>query len=171
MPQIEQFDLFSSLIFWSILSFAILFVLLWRFAFPPILQALEDREKKISGDIQSAEDLRTEADKIKREFDAQLQTAHDKAQTIVQLAHDEARKMQDKTVNETQAKVRQMQKEAEHEIMVSRNKLLGEMRDYVSALTIASTEKILKRALKDDDRKRLVDESIEEVVKNLEQKA
>ena len=62
MPQIEQFELFSSLIFWSVLSFAILFVLMWKFAIPPIMQALEDREKKISGDIQSAEDLRAEAD-------------------------------------------------------------------------------------------------------------
>ena len=170
MPQLEQVSVFSSLIFWSIISFVLLFVLLTKFAFPPILQMLEERGKKIAGDIQNAEDMRVEAEKIKQEFDAQLQTAHDKANTIVQLAQDEVRKMQEKTVNETQAKVRQMLKEGEHEIMVSRNKLLGELRDYVSMLTIASTEKVLRRALNDDDRKRLIDESIEEVVKNMEQK-
>lgn len=156
---------------WSILSFVALLGLLWKFALPLILSGLEDREKKISGDIQSAEELRAEAEKIKSEFDALLQTANEKANTIVQLAQDEARKMQEKTTQETEAKVRQMQKEAEHEILVSRNKLLGEIRDYVSAVTISSTERILKRALNEDDRKRMVDESIEEVVRNLEQKA
>lgn len=158
------------MIVWSTLSFLALLILLWKFALPLILQGLEDREKKISGDIQSAEELRSEAEKIKAEFDALLQTANEKANTIVQLAQDEARKMQEKTVQETEAKVRQMQREAEHEIMVSRNKLLGEIRDYVSAVTISSTERILKGALNDDDRKRLVDESIDEVVKNMQQK-
>ncbi|CCQ91842.1 ATP synthase, F0 complex, subunit B [Nitrospina gracilis 3/211] len=168
MPQLEQVSVFSSLIFWSIVSFALLLFLLKKYAFPPILQMLEERQKKISGDIQNAEAMRAEAEKIKKEFEDQLQTAHDKANTIVQLAHDESRKLQEKTLNETQAKVRQMQKEAEHEIRVARDKLMGEIRQYVSVLTIASTEKILRRTMQDDDKKRLVDESIDEVVRNLE---
>ncbi|MGP0565085.1 F0F1 ATP synthase subunit B [Nitrospina sp. 32_T5] len=168
MPQLEQVSVFSSLIFWSIVSFALLLFLLKKYAFPPILQMLEERQKKISGDIRSAEAMRAEADKIRKEFEDQLQTAHDKANTIVQLAHDESRKLQEKTLNETQAKVRQMQKEAEHEIRVARDRLMGEIRQYVSVLTIASTEKILRRTMQDDDKKRLVDESIDEVVRNLE---
>ncbi len=159
------------MIVWSTLSFLALLFILWKFALPLISQGLEDREKKISGEIQNAEELRAEAEKIKAEFDALLKTANEKADTIVQLAKDEARKMQEKSIEETEAKIRQMQREAEHEITVSRNKLLGEIRDYVSSVTISSTERILQRALNDDDRKRLVDESIEEVVRNLEQKA
>lgn len=131
---------------------------------------LEEREKKIRSDIESAESLKVEAEKMKADFEVQLKTAHEKASTIVQLATEESRKIQEKTLEETQAKCRQMQKEAEHEILATRNQLLGEIRDYVSALTITSTEKILKRTMSDDDKKRLVDESIEEVVKSLEQK-
>ena len=171
MPQFEQVSVFSSLMFWSVISFVLLLFLLKKYAFPPILEMLEERQKKIEGDIKDAEGLRAEAEKLKQEFNAQLKTAHDKANTIVQLANEEARKIQDKTLNETQAKVRQMQKEAEHEIQTTRNKLLAEIRDYVSALTITSTEKILKRAMAEEDKKRLVDESIDEVVKSLEQKA
>ena len=171
MPQFEQVSVFSSLMFWSVISFVLLLFLLKKYAFPPILEMLEERQKKIAGDIKDAEGLRAEAEKLKQEFNAQLKTAHEKASTIVQLASDEARKIQDKTLNETQAKVRLMQKEAEHEIQTTRNKLLAEIRDYVTALTITSTEKILKRAMEEEDKKRLVDESIDEVVKSLEQKA
>ena len=49
MPQFEQVSVFGSLIFWSVLSFGILFFILKKFAFPPILEALEMREKKIRG--------------------------------------------------------------------------------------------------------------------------
>ena len=171
MPQFEQVSVFASLGFWSVVSFVLLLFLLAKYAFPPILQALEAREKKIAGDIQNAEDLKTEAEKLKRDFEDQLKTAHEKATTIVQLANDEARKIQEKTLGETQAKCRQMQKETEHEIQASRNQILAEIRGYVSALTITSAEKILKRALTEDDKKRLVDESIDEVVKSLEKQA
>jgi F-type H+-transporting ATPase subunit b len=171
MPQFEQVSVFASLGFWSVVSFVLLLVLLAKFAFPPILAMLEAREKKISGDIQGAEDLRAEADKLKRDFEEQLKTAHEKATTIVQLAGEEARKIQEKTLDETQAKCRQMQKETEHEIQASRNQILSEIRGYVSALTITSAEKILKRALTEDDKKRLVDDSIDDVVKSLEKQA
>lgn len=156
---------------WSIISFVILLGLLFKFAFPPIKAVLETREQKIAGDIKGAEDLRSEADKLKRDLEEQLKTAQEKATTIVELASEEARKIQDKTLGETQAKCSQMQKETEHEIQASRNQILAEIRGYVSAMTIDSAEKILKRVLTEDDKKRLVDESIDDVVRSLEKKA
>ncbi len=171
MPQFEQVEVFTPLLFWSLISFAIFLFLLWKFAFPPILKALEERTSKIRTDIQSAEDLKVEAEKLKLDFEAQLKTAHEKAATIVSLAQEEARKISEKTISDTQAKCRQIQKDTEHEILTSRNQLMSEIRDYISVLTVASTEKVLRRTLNDDDKKRLVDESIEEVLSNLEQKA
>ncbi|MBC8283255.1 MAG: F0F1 ATP synthase subunit B [Nitrospinae bacterium] len=168
MPQFEQVSVFGSLIFWSVISFAILFFMLKKFAFPPILEALENREKKIRGDIEESERLKQDVLKIKTDLEEKLKEAHGKAETIVQLAQDEAKKLQEKTVQETEAKVKQVQREAEHEIQSSRNKLLQEIRSYTAALTIASTEKFLKKTLDDSDKKRLVDESIEQVIQELE---
>ena len=87
------------------------------------------------------------------------------------MANEESRKNQEKILEETQAKCRQMLKEAEHEIQTSRNQILAEIRGYVSALTITSAEKIMKRALTEDDKKRLVDESIDETVSSMEKQA
>ena len=64
MPQFEQIEVFHSLIFWSLISFFILFFLLKRFAFPPILEVLEERENKIRSEISDAEKLRQEAEEI-----------------------------------------------------------------------------------------------------------
>ena len=68
MPQFEQVSVFASLGFWSVVSFVLLLVVLAKFAFPPILKMLEEREQKITGDIQGAEDLKAEAEKLKREL-------------------------------------------------------------------------------------------------------
>ena len=54
MPQFES-HFFSSLIFWEVVSFAILLFVLYKFAFPGILSALEEREKKIKDSLDQAE--------------------------------------------------------------------------------------------------------------------
>jgi len=168
MPQFEQVEVFHSLIFWSLISFAILFFLLKRFAFPPILEVLEERENKIRSEIGDAEKLRQEAEGLKADLGRELKNAHEKAQTIIQMAGDESKKIQEKSIHETQVKVRQMQNDAEQEIQITRNKLLNEIRSYTAALTMASTEKVIKKSLSDDDKKRLIDESIEEVLREME---
>jgi len=167
MPQFEQIAVFQSLIFWSVLSFAILFFILKKFAFPPILSALDERDKKIRGDIEESEKLKQDVEGIKLSLEKKLKAAHEKAETIVQLAQDESKKLQEKTVQETEAKVKQVQREAEQEIESSRNKILQEIRGYTAALTIASAEKFLKKSLNDSDKKRLADESIEQVSREL----
>ena len=167
MPQFEQIEVFLSLIFWSVISFAILFFFLKKFAFPPILSALDEREKKIRGDIEESEKLKQDVEEIKLSLENKLKAAHEKAETIVQLAQDESKKLQEKTVQETEAKVKQVQREAEQEIEGSRNKLLQEIRSYTAALTIASAEKFLKKSLEDSDKKRLADESIEQIAREL----
>ncbi|MFQ5717624.1 MAG: F0F1 ATP synthase subunit B [Nitrospinales bacterium] len=171
MPQLEQTEIFSSLIFWSILSFAILLYLLKRYVFPPIMGIIEAREKRIRNDIDRAERLQKDAKLLRTELYRELQKAHEKSDAIVQMAQDQARKTQEKVLSETQMKCRQMQEDVESEIKRTQGKLLGEIRVYAAALTIASTEKILKKIIGEGDRKRLVNESIEEALREIERKA
>jgi F-type H+-transporting ATPase subunit b len=85
MPQFEQIEVFQSLVFWSVVSFALLFFLLKKYAFPPILQTLEDRENKIRTEIGDAEKLKQEAQELKTNLEAELKSTHEKAKTIVQM--------------------------------------------------------------------------------------
>ena len=170
MPQFQQIEVFQSLIFWSVISFAVLFFFLKKFAFPPILAALDEREKKIRSDFEESEKLKQDVEEIKLDLEKKLKAAHEKAETIVQLAQDEAKKLQEKTVQETEAKVKQVQRESEQEIESSKNKLLQEIRNYTAALTIASAENFLKKTMDDTDKKRLVDDSIEQVIQELEKR-
>lgn len=171
MPQLEQTSIFGSLIFWSWISFLVLLYLLKRFVYPPILEILETREKKISGDISEAEKIRHEATKIREDFQGQLKQAHEKAQTIVKLAEEESRKLRDQSLQETQAKCKQMLDEAEREIKRNQEKVLQEIRGHIATLTIASTEKILRKSISQADKARLAEDAISEVLGEMKGKA
>ena len=69
MPQFDT-HFFSSLIFWEIVSFAVLLFILAKYAFPPILQTLDERERKIRENIESAERRSAEAERRMAEYAA-----------------------------------------------------------------------------------------------------
>src|SRR5215831_15307690 len=70
MPQFET-DFFSSLIFWEVVSFAILLFVLYKIAFPRLLSLLEEREKKIRDSLDQAERHRAEAEQRLKEYEAE----------------------------------------------------------------------------------------------------
>ena len=82
MPQFES-HFFSSLIFWEILSFGILFFLLYKYAFPSLLGMLEEREKKIKDSLDQAERHRSEAERRLKEYEAKLATAAKDAEALL----------------------------------------------------------------------------------------
>ena len=85
MPQFES-HFFSSLIFWEILSFAILLFVLYKFAFPGILGVLEEREKKIKDILDQAERHRSEAERKLKEYEAKLNMAAKEAEGVLTAA-------------------------------------------------------------------------------------
>src|SRR5437879_6801414 len=92
MPQFES-HFFSSLIFWEVLSFAILLFVLYKFAFPGILNALEEREKKIKDSLDQAEPHRSEAERKLKEYEAKLNTAGQEAEGLRAAAKERAKRL------------------------------------------------------------------------------
>jgi F-type H+-transporting ATPase subunit b len=82
MPQFES-HFFSSLIFWEILSFGILFFLLYKYAFPSLLGMLEEREKKIKDSLDQAERHRSEAERKLKEYESKLAAAAKEAEALL----------------------------------------------------------------------------------------
>ena len=167
MPQLEQTSVFASLIFWSFVSFGIFLFLLNKYAFPPILEILEERKRKIQGDIDDAERQKGEAQSLKEDLDRQLKAAHERSKEIVRLAESESKKIQEKTLRETEAKCKQMQDQSTQEIARSQEKLMSDIRGHLAELTIISAEKVLRKSLSDNDKERSVDEAIEEALGQL----
>src|SRR5436309_12120461 len=92
MPQFES-HFFSSLIFWEVLSFAILLFVLYKLAFPGILSVLEEREKKIKDSLDQAERHRTEAERTLKEYESKLAASSKEAEGILATAKERAQQL------------------------------------------------------------------------------
>ena len=72
------------------LNFFVLVAILAKFAYKPMLKVLEERRNKISSDLNDAEQSRLAAEKLKADYEQQLQTAQEKAQAIIDKAVKQA---------------------------------------------------------------------------------
>lgn len=82
LPQLEPKN-FSPQIVWLVISFIILYVLMWRLALPRISQVLEERQRRIEGNLQRAESLRAETLAVSTAYDQALAGARATAQDMM----------------------------------------------------------------------------------------
>jgi F-type H+-transporting ATPase subunit b len=93
-----QFDIttFASQIFWLIISFAIVFLFIWRIGLPRIANTLENRQKKIGDDIDKANELAVQTDKVMASYEKKLADARASALEELHVATVQAVENSDK---------------------------------------------------------------------------
>jgi len=165
MPQFES-HFFSSLIFWEVMSFAILLFVLYKFAFPGILSALEEREKKIRDSLDQAERHRTEAERKLKEYEAKLAAASKEAEGILAAAKERAQRLMEENEQRLIAEADRIKGEATRDIDVERRKAIQDIRTQTTDLALMVAEKVIQRSLNDADTRRLADEALDALAKS-----
>lgn len=165
MPQFES-HFFSSLIFWEIVSFGILLWVLYRYAFPPLLETLETRERKIRESLEQAERLRVEAERRMQEYEAKLTVASRDAEAVLIQAKERAQRLLDENEQRLVAEAERVKADAAREIDQERRKAIQEIRNQATDLALLVAEKVVERSLTDADHRRLADEALAAVAKN-----
>src|SRR5712692_9268549 len=156
MPQFDT-HFFSSLLFWEIVSFAALLFILAKYAFPPILQILDERERKIRESIEAAERRSAEAERRMAEYEAKMKASQ-----------KEAEEMKEEKERQLSADAERIKTAAAREIEQERRKAVDDVRRYAGDLALQVAGKVLERSLTDADHKRLADESLAAVAKDFE---
>ncbi|HXH86635.1 MAG TPA: F0F1 ATP synthase subunit B [Nitrospira sp.] len=165
MPQFES-HFFSSLIFWEVVSFAVLFFVLYKFAFPGILSVLEEREKKIRDSLDQAERHRLEADRKLKEYEAKLAGASKEAEGILAAAKERAQRLMEENEQRLKTEAERVKGDATREIDHERRKAIQEIRTQTTDLAMMVAEKVVQRSLNDADHRRLADEALEALAKS-----
>ncbi|MDH4361979.1 MAG: F0F1 ATP synthase subunit B [Nitrospirota bacterium] len=159
MPQFDS-HFFSSLIFWELLSFGILFWVLYKFAFPPILQTLENRERKIKENLDQAEQNRAAAEQKLKEYEAKLQTAAKEVETIMSEAKQKAQRLLDENEQRLRAESQRIKEETTQDIERERRKAIQDIKNQTADLAILVAEKVIGRNLSDADQHRFAQEAL-----------
>ncbi len=135
------------LIVWTLLAFLIVLFILKRFAWKPILQSLNDREKTIAGSLATAEKVKGEMMLLKSENEALLLKAREERALMIKDAKDTSDKMiadaKERAKNEYDRILRDAQSAIEQQKMAA----LIDVKNQVGNLVIEVAEKVLRREL------------------------
>ena len=164
MPQFES-HFFSSLIFWEILSFGILFFLLYKYAFPSLLGMLEEREKKIKDSLDQAERHRSEAERKLKDYEAKLAAASKEAEGLLAQAKERAQRLMEENEQRMTTEAERIRGDATREIDQERRRAIQDIRSQTTDLALMVAEKVVGRALTEADHRRMADEALEALAK------
>ena len=148
---------------WTIITFLILLGVLTRFAWKPLLKALETRENEISQSLEDAEKAKQELERLSAESDEIIAKARSEAQGIVSEGKKAAEQLTANTLNKAKEEAMANLSAAKEQIKIERDKAIVEIKGEVVNLSLSIAEKLVKKNLSKEDNKSLIDESLKNV--------
>ncbi|HTU78951.1 MAG TPA: F0F1 ATP synthase subunit B [Solirubrobacteraceae bacterium] len=148
---------------WTIVVFAISLLILRRWVFPWIGEALDKRAQTIDRDIDAAAQLHEKADRVLDEYRERLKEARAQAEEILQRARQTAESHEHEARDHGKQILAEAAKRAERDIDAATKRALDDIRREVADLTVLATEKVTRKALDDADQRRLVQEALNEL--------
>jgi len=132
---------------WTLVAFIVVFLLLKKYAWKPILKSLGEREKNIADSIAAAEKVKAEMAQMKSENEALMASAREERAQMLK----EARDTKDKIINEAkeQAKIEANKIIVDAQAAINAQKMaaLTDVKNQVGKLVIEVTEKVLRKEL------------------------
>jgi F-type H+-transporting ATPase subunit b len=135
------------LVFWTLVAFLIVFFILRKFAWKPILESLKEREMGIATAISSAEKMRVEMANMRNENEALLAQAREERAGMIKEAKDLSNKMLQESKEKAKVEYDKIIADAQLAIQQQKNAALTEVKNQVGQLVIEVSEKVLRREL------------------------
>jgi len=151
------------LMIWTLILFFVTMFVLYKFAFPPIAEALEKRAAAVRENLDSAERTREEADELLAEYRERLKEAREQADDIVARARKASEAAVAEATTEGKTKREELVAAARRDIEAETRRSLEQIRKEVADLTVLATEKVTRKSLDDSDHKRLIEDALGEV--------
>ena len=149
---------------WSLavqmVNFLFLLAILYRFLYKPLLAKMEERTVAIKASLEAAEAARADAARQQEENAARLRAAYTEAQAIRASALKEAGEEQRKLVDAARREAQQLVESAKAQMENDVRRAREELRREVSDIAIAVAEKLVRKSLRDEDHRRIVEDSI-----------
>lgn len=137
------------LIFWTTLIFLTIVFILGKYAWKPILKALDDREKTIDDSLKTAERMKQEMANMHSEHEKLLNEAKAERSSILKEAKDMKDSIISEARNQAKAEQTKIVEDARREIENQKMAALTEIKNSVGAMVLQVSEKVLQRELKD----------------------
>ena len=159
-------DINPGLIIWTMITFALLVIVLGKFAWKPLLQALHAREKEISDALLKAEQATKDAERIIQENKAAMEKAGSETARLLAESRALAEQMKNDIVSKANDSAKKMLEQAKDEISREKDAALLQLRSEVADLAVTAAEKILDESLDSPKQKKMIDKVLKQLQNN-----
>ncbi len=148
---------------WGISSFAIVFLLMWKFAFPAVKKSMDARTERIRESLSTAEQAKTDAQSVLEEYQRQLADARGEANRIIEEARQTADQLRQDLMQRAEQEATELRQRTQEELAAAQDRMLAELRTSIRDLAIGAAEKVVEKSLDRDTNLALVDSYIEQL--------
>jgi F-type H+-transporting ATPase subunit b len=151
------------LLIWTIFVFVVLAALLAKFAWRPLLQALETRQEAIRKSLDDAQLAKKELERLQSESAQILRKAQAEAEGIVSKSWADAEKLREEMKQKARAEADAIVKESQRQIELETSRALRQIRNEVADLSVTIASKLIQRNFSREDNDRLVQETLRQI--------
>ena len=148
---------------WTIVVFLILLGLLAKFAWRPLLEALDKRQESIRHALDDAAKAKQELERLQVESQRILAEARGEAESIVARTREDANRLRDEMRQKAQQEAANIVKNAEKQIELETARALQQIRHEAIDLSVAIASKLLQRNVSKEDNERLIEETFRQL--------
>lgn len=144
----------------QIINFVLLLLLLRKFLYSPFVAKMEERTRAIKLSLEEAQAARAQAAKQQEENAERLRAAHAEAEAIRARALKDAAEEQRKLVEAARVESQRLVESAKAQLEAETRKAREELRREVADLAVAVAEKLVRKSLRDEDHRRILDDAV-----------
>lgn len=142
LPQLD-FTTYSSQIFWMFVFFIVLYVFFSKKTLPEIAGTVETRRDKIEGDLDTAQDLKGQAEKVQGEYEAALQEAREKASKTFKAAEEQIKAESNARLDSFKGRAQKLTQDTEVALQKAKNAALDDTQSVAAEIASIAAEKIV----------------------------
>ncbi|MBI2150312.1 MAG: F0F1 ATP synthase subunit B [Acidobacteria bacterium] len=151
------------LFIWTIVTFLVLLGLLAKFAWRPLLRALESRQESIKRSLEDAEWARKELERLRQESAKIIQQAHVEAESIISKTWSDAERLREEVKQTARKEADGILRGAEQQIQLQTREALQQIRHEVADIAVLLASKVIERNLSKEDNERLINETLKQM--------
>ena len=148
----------------QILNFIVLLWVLAKFAYKPLIKAMDNRRNRIINDLDTAEQTRLDAEALKAQYVEQMANARQEATEIVDKANKVAQNLHDEFIEQARAEKDAMMATAKERIEQDKKQALVDIRTQVIALSTQIASKVANQKLNSTEDQKLVADATDQVL-------
>ncbi len=150
-------------IFWTTVTFVALLIIMWKIAWKPIIQALNERETKIRESLFAADKAKQDVEQTLANQQDLIAESKKEAQQIIDKSRKSAELLKDEIIQKANAEAENMLANAKREIELSRDKAIEDIRNLAVDLSMAATQKLIGKALDKSEHQAIIQNSMKKM--------